>query len=735
MLSFLKQLLGFSRSTAPRHEVSPVQTQRGTAVAAQPAQGVRAGDSSVRSDIGGGSVSDRYFDLAQQIEQAKVDGDYPRAIRAARATYPLFPAFVRHCKREWGSFDIGMSHAVHTASRLMVAMEDRAAIADLRSALEATKELREWLPEVEQAEADVEVVSKIVSAIRANPGVLQSAVKADMPADVGARVSNLVSWLEKGQRIYRIRQGKSYQLFPAGHVLDRPDPDDAATSRPLARVAEVVLRKTEERIARPAAKATLLDFSGLPAVRLPMAPSHWPGRDSREPTSTTDRSAPRFAVEGDGWSLAAQDTLSKADRPDPAFREALHASCYTYWLDPKGRREGFEQAATVLQVTDRRGAVVATGGLSYDAYRADVNSDGTGLLLLSKDGVLHGYTEALQPFVLERLSDLPEYQAQAERLGISPRELKNHTRCVALSNDRTRYLVTVVDEAWCLHTASADVIWGLRMPTKEGWTRHVAERSTRTGTSADVDAALALMELRLPIDRDTLMKQYRALARRWHPDRNPDDPTATARFQDLGAAMELLTGVDLNVLTERDVERVTYEQVISSDRITVHTDDGTLGIDLTVSMGVSERFASDWIYAANLGRSGRAFLAGYSGKVVVVGPQGVPELVYDIGAVPRHVVDGGEHLYIVTDSRLYVVAGDRLEALVDVAGASDVIVGDSGFALLEPKRMTWFTPGGTRVGSVDTRDPLRRVLSTDGGLVVETRQHRGVVTGAPHWWH
>jgi hypothetical protein len=396
---------------------------------------------------------------------------------------------------------------------------------------------------------------------------------------------------------------------------------------------------------------------------------------------------------------------------------------------------GFEHAASVLRVTNREGHVVAERGLAHDVYRSDVNGDGTGILFLSREGMLHGYTEALNLFIEESLARLPEYRAQADRFGIGPRELKNHARSVAISADRTRYLVTVVNEAWCLETATGQVVWGFRMPSKEGWTRVVADRSERAGTSAEVEAALQLFQLAIPVTPDDITKQYRALAMRWHPDRNQGDPSATARFQELGAAMELLTGSDLSRLSGREVERVTYEQVLSTSRVSVpDARGGAVDMEFTFSMGVSESYASDWIYAANLGKDGRAFLAGYSGKVVVVSPRGTPERVYDIGSVPRHIADAGGHLYILTDTRLYVLAGDRLEALLDVYGASNVVLGDFGFALLEPKAVTWYTPEGRRVGSVETKDPLRRVLSTSSGLVLETRQHRARVTGAPAWW-
>jgi hypothetical protein len=52
-----------------------------------------------------------------------------------------------------------------------------------------------------------------------------------------------------------------------------------------------------------------------------------------------------------------------------------------------------------------------------------------------------------------------------------------------------------------------------------------------------------------------------------------------------------------------------------------------------------------------------AFLAGYSGKIVQVDSDGRPVRVYDIGSVPRRIVDTGDFLYFLTDTRLYVLQG------------------------------------------------------------------------------
>ncbi|WP_291980605.1 J domain-containing protein [Luteitalea sp.] len=619
-------------------------------------------------------------------------------------------------------------------------MEDHDGIRELRAVLESEKDLRDWMPEVEQAEMDVQLVPPLMAATRENPGVLLSAVQAALPGEHRTRISKLAARLEKGRRIYRVKSNSTYRLYPAGYVIQDVTTAGAAPHPPTTSPPQTVLVPQQRhspisRTPRAAAKARLLDFSTLPVMRLPMAPARWSERADQAQSGKPAKTQPTFIVEGEGWTVAAQEKLAPADRPNLAFKEVFPTSRYTYWLDPKGKRDGFEHAASVLRVTDAEGAEVSTGGLAHDVYRADVNGDGSGILFLSREGILHGYTPTLNQFLEERLLDQPEYQAQARRLGIEPRELKNHTRSVALSADRRKYLITIVDEAWCLDTATGAVIWGLRLPTKEGWSRRVAARSERTGTSVEVEAALSLMELELPVTPDAIVRQYRALAMRWHPDRNPHDPTATARFRELHGAMQLLTGTDLASLGADDAEHITYEQVLSATRVSLPDDHGgPLDVTLTMSMVVGESQAADWIYASNLGNDGGAFVAGYSGKVVVISPGGTPERVYDIGAVPRHVVDASSHVYIVTDTRLYVLSGDRLEALVDVAGATDIVVGDTGFALLEPKAMTWFTPSGKRVGAVRTKDPLRRVSSTSAGVVVETRQHRATIAGAPSWW-
>lgn len=92
----------------------------------------------------------QYFALSTIIERAKGDGDFARAIRAARDTYPLMPAVVRQIKKDYGRFDLAASHAVHGAGILMAVMGVRAAEQTAEDVRQQTQEEKE--PAAKQAE-------------------------------------------------------------------------------------------------------------------------------------------------------------------------------------------------------------------------------------------------------------------------------------------------------------------------------------------------------------------------------------------------------------------------------------------------------------------------------------------------------------------------------------------------------------------------------------------------------
>lgn len=88
----------------------------------------------------------------------------------------------------------------------------------------------------------------------------------------------------------------------------------------------------------------------------------------------------------------------------------------------------------------------------------------------------------------------------------------------------------------------------------------------------------------------------------------------------------------------------------------------------------------------------------------------------------------------MTNTRLYVLRGTQLEALIDLFDAGNLVIGDAGFGLLQQRRVQWYTTTGGLLGQVCSRDPIRRTYYGPKGLVIETRTHRAIVRATSGWW-
>ena len=467
-------------------------------------------------------------------------------------------------------------------------------------------------------------------------------------------------------------------------------------------------------------------MESLTYVPLPRAPLRWEESQvgsKRAALQTEDH----FEIRDADWRIATVERIPPVERPDTAFRQMHPTDSGLVMIDDLGKADGLGQIEAAAMRYDRLGRVAAKKGLQHGIYRVGVHPLGRGLIAMSRDCVVHAYDDRLQPILETPITDAPEISGLRKRFEIPGDQLKNHIRCVALSRDASRYLFTAVDEAWCVDL-SGQGLWGVKLPVKDGWTR-VATTTNEFGTSADVDRSLAVMGLSLPFTPEALKQRYRELAKHWHPDLNPGDPQAVEKMKALTVAAEVLTGVEASALPR--YTGTTFAREIG------RTEFQTGGTSFTVSIGmqVGELHASDWIYAAGFSaRSDAVYLAGYSGRVVMVDEMGTAIRAYDMGSVPRRIVDTGDYLYLLTDTRLYVLHDDALHALVDTFDGGDLMVAQTAFGLLEKKRLRWFREDGRYLGAVLSKDPIRRVYATKEGMAVETRQRRALIEGVPTWW-
>lgn len=658
-------------------------------------------------------ASDSYFATMSQMQAAVSRRDFESAARAVRENLRLIPEWVKETRRDYGSFDILSIPALEQGGTVLALVGDDGGLTEMRQIVVGATDLKPWIDELERHQQDCRYFRAIVEAISAHPNCLQTDMKRLIGVDDGHRVSTLISYLEKAGTILRIKTGRTYQLA-------LPGSKDAPVSPPKRIVGS-------HRPDRQRPRLREIEISSLAYVPLPRSPLRWEEAQAlREKASVADATS-QFEVRDAGWRITSVEKIPPIERPDPAFRLMHPSDSGQLLIDDLGKAEGLGQIKAAVLRYDREGRLAARTGLQHDVYRIGVHSLGRGLIAMSRDCVVHAYDEHFKPLFETALSKAPEILALRKRFEIPDDQLKNHIRCVSLSRSSARYLFTAVDEAWCVDVSGKGQ-WGAKLPIKEGWTR-IATPSREFGTSADVDRALALMGLSLPVTPEDLKRQYRQLAKQWHPDLNPGDPQAGERMKALTAAAEVLTGVEASALPRytgatfvREMGRTEFEA-------------GGIRVAMSIGMQVGEIHASDWIYAASFAANSDAvYLAGYSGRIVLVDEMGEGVRVYDIGSVPRRIVDTGDYLYLLTDTRLYVLHDDALHALVDTFDGGDLVVAQTAFGLLEKNRLRWFHEDGHYLGSVVSKDPIRRVYATGDGMVLETRQRRAVVQGVPSWW-
>jgi hypothetical protein len=661
----------------------------------------------------GRRATDAYFENMARIQGAIGNQAFGEAAKYVRESFRYIPDWVRENVCEYGSFDISTIPALQQGGTILALVGDDEGLDQMREIVNSAPELEPWRAEVERHLSDRVLFDTILAVVMENPNCLQTDVKTLAGMADGRRIATLISYLEKAGRLVRIKDGRAYRLLPPGSP-DVPEP-------PPERIVQ------SHRIDRKPPPLREIDIASLDYVPLPRAPLRWEeAQIMREHAGIPEPSEP-FEIRDAGWRIVVVEKIPATERPDTAFRQMYPTESGLVLIDDLGKADGFGQIDAAALRYDREGVLAAKKGLHHGVYRVGVHPLGHGLIAMSRDSVLHAYDELLDPILETALSQAPEIVAFRKRFEIGDEQLKNYIRCVALSETASRYLFTAVDEAWCVDI-SGKGLWGAKLPFKEGWTR-VSSPSSGFGTSGEVDRALALMGLSFPLTPEQLKRRYRELAKEWHPDLNPRDPGANQKMTTLTAAAELLTGVD-GVAIPR-FTGAAFAREIQRTEVKV----AGVTLTMTIGMQVGELQAADWIYATCFAaKSQSVYLAGYSGRIVLVDKNGRAVRAYDIGSVPRRIIDTGDYLYLLTDTRLYVLRDDALHALIDTFDGGDLIVALTGFGLLEQKRLRWFSEDGHYLGSIVSRDPIRRVYSAGDQTVVETRLRRVKVEGIPPWW-
>jgi hypothetical protein len=695
-MSFLKRLFGLGQSPAPQR--APF-AERATA----------SEENIFTRRPPNREATNRYFDSMAKMQGAISDRKYDEAARIISQTLDVLEPWLKEDKGEYGQFLISSIPVFEQGARILAYLGRDGDLAEMEIIVNRHDDFGPWRETIAEHRADQARFARILEIVDQKPGTLQTDMKQLLGEADGRRIASLLAFLEKSGCIDRQKAGKTYKLVPAGMKVD-------AGGEVTLRIGLPQAPATTHRRDKAARKPRNVNFAEVERIPLPRSPVRWE-LDQASAQKSVEPPKAAFEVRDAPWRILAIDKLAPEARPDPAFRQLYPTASGLLLVDDLGNAEEFSEAPAAVLRFDLDGQLAGKAALTRDVYRFSAHPLGDGFVMASKDAVLQVYGSDLKLRLETALALAPEVLAVQKRLGIADAQLKNHIRCVALSPDGTRYLVTVVDEAWCV-TMDGEIVWGVKMPVKEGYSpAGASERQAET--SDQVSKALATLGLALPIAPDDVKRRYRELAKQYHPDLNGGDQRSLEKMKELNLAVEAVTGLTAEAVPEFTGVRYTKEL----QRSTVKTQFGTLNISM--QMVVSESFAADWVYAAAFGADpNSAYLATYTGRVVRIDGNGLPKRSYEIGAVPKAIVDTGDYLYIQTDTRLYVIRGAQLHRLLDIYDGGDLIVWKQGFGLLEKKRFRWFSPDGTYRGGVVSKDPLRRVFWNAGDLVIETRQTR-----------
>lgn len=678
MVGIFKRLFGrFSAGDVQQAEPAREQPRKQARNEPEP-EIVRLADPS----LPGGS----YFTQLERLTSSVSAKDYPAAAAAARASLPLLRTWLEDPRSDGQRLDIRIP-ALSQGGTMMAIIGDQDGLSELRALVQEFDFLEAYRVEAEEHFVDLDLFNRIRDVIHAKPGVLQNRIKTELGINDGRRASRLVSYLEKSGEVRRAKSGKTYELYLAGFEMPETaaetiytEPDKPGSHRKKAR----------------ATRPRELDPKRVSIVPLPPSPNAW--EQPVELPSTQEG----FADPQGAWHEIVVEPIAKDDRPDPAFRKHYSTRDGALSFDDLANSDASLGAPGAVMFSNSKGRSGTPVSLHRDPYHIAVHPEGDGFALRSKSNVLTVYDEDLQVEFETDLARAPEVSANRDRLGLAESEAHRALRCIALTPERDRYLFTHVDEAWCIDR-DGKRLWGLRMPAKEPTRIRIG--GANFGSAAEINDALNVMGLQMPVTPDEIRQRYRKLVRELHPDLNPGNEE---RMKAVNVASERLTGLD-------------PEQLDGSGA-------GDDGFEIVISFGAAAQ--ADWIYAAAFSGTGETALLGtYAGRVVRVDQNGTPTTIYDVGSVPSRIIETEAFLYVVTSTRLYVLDGDQLVALEDCSAKCDLLVGGGMVLLVESKGVRVFAEDGQALGTALTKAPIRRAFVDDGDLVIETRTQRGRFRG------
>jgi hypothetical protein len=407
----------------------------------------------------------------------------------------------------------------------------------------------------------------------------------------------------------------------------------------------------------------------------------------------------KLQVEPDSW------IRQKGEKPINWYETTLTSVGCIFQRAVYDKEKGGYKSRHIRVISDR-GAVVSDLEIPINFHGGKISETGDRFI---------GYTDDLR-LLLYTL----EGNKLAERLiRREAGDSKYHVRCVDISGGGKRTLFTASTRAYWmddkLHTLRTWI-----MPPPEGYE---VERRESNSHHSEVEQALSVLELHGSPTQEEIKAQFRHLALKYHPDRNPGDPFAEERMKLIIGAYRVLSDEDIQSALAglNDVE--CYYKIMNESEINIKD------LDISLKLTISMSGPGDWIYASHLTENAeRIYLGCYSGRVYCIDEEGHVLKTYVTDDTIRRIREQAPYLYIQTNYSLYVIRDERVINHIEIGTGEFFSFAAWGFIFKKDSTLSLYDQDGTLIGNIRFSRKPYEVIPTDEGLIVCTDKKRVIAS-------
>ena len=675
-------------------------------------------------------AADAYFRARSRLEEAFRRRDYAGAATRVREGLERLVAWLRAFRAAGRPFEVRRIPALERGGTALVLVGDLEGLAEMRRVVESEPELAPWAERVREHELAARLVPRIETLVRERPVCLQSELKALLGVDDARLLGRLVPNLVNAGRIARIRRGRAWRLLPPDSPELAPPPESSAR-RPVRS------HRADDR--PPPLRES--DLSAVRRIALPPAVAPWEHSFEELISTPLPETKDDFEVRDASWRLRGIERLPAAERPDPEFRRFHPSRSGLFLTTDQRRRPRYGGNETGAVRYDRSGGVAARKTLPHGSCRFYCPPFGRALVTVSRSGIVRAYDEDLRTILETPLEEAPEVKAWRSDLPEGRTDPEVFAPTIAISADAGRYLFGLDDRAWCV-ARDGRGLWGIRFP-KAGWVT-AEDYYGEDEEPPDLGPPPPPDERHLPQKREIL---------KWPDGLSLDE--FIAKFGGGGAGESDPPLPEERTIPESEVWMPRFIREVSRQEATLPFGEFSIRKIEAGDAGPAHPIL-DVAFSSS---DDTAFLATRDGLVVAVDGDGEPLRVYEgfaggdrppnrrepPGSIPppvdlswtprepRRIVHHDDHLYLMTLGQVYVLHGDTLLVVLDLGREEDLYCTRNGFFLHEPKRVRAFRKDGGFLGSVLSKDPIRRLYQAGTDTVIETRTRRAAITGIPVW--